>query len=648
MRRLKGSPATLFLFVLLVAFLHAGAQPADSTAARSKSAKKKGVVKNVYDQWMYRIGVPDTLKSPFIVVFDSIKNRLILNVLPDFMKTSGPGIHEREEKTYLAKLKNSNAKDHYLSEQEWARVQGISPGVRSRDVYTLQEKSLVYGFHPFWNGNSYYAYDFNLISRIGYFSFPVDPATGRSRAPFMAQSWRSTLLHQRAHDKNCKVDLVVTCFGAAATGQLLGKGSTKAQQTLLDSLVYLLNLKYYDGTDSICRGDGITLDFEGFRKDIATQQQLTLFVSRLRKALDASGRPEHLSINMVLPLWDADNAYDMDSLRNYVDLFIITGYDYNLSPKTAAGPVSMLVPDTSLNLFSLDHSVNFYLSRGLPREKTVLCLPWFGKEVKTENEKVAAATRLTVVDDPVQVKSYALLQTVYGSWNNFKADKTKNAITCAIRDPAGWKQVWADDTATLGLKYDYVNKKMLAGVGIWALGYENCRPELWRLLRRKFGNMADTAKPSSNVSPIDVDSMIAHNELVIEKQKQAFVAATPGKEITLLSAGVSFPSPLPFDIPGKNYGTIAVFTLLCLLGFALMGFIISMFYESVREVVLSKDYFIYIVMLLVFMSLMLLLQFLFPANKSSAVFIVGAVAGSILAALLFRLLRKKRPDGPTP
>ncbi|TND04552.1 MAG: putative glycosyl hydrolase [Bacteroidetes bacterium] len=640
MCRFKELSAALFFLLAFAAFSRTFAQGGADSA---KQPKKKGLVKNIYGQWLNSVGVSDTLKNPFVVVFDSIKNRAILEVLPQFMRGPGPGIHEREEKRYLAALRQSKNKEHYLSEQQWVDVQAISPGARYRGIYKLKPGKTVYGFHPFWNGNSYYAYDFNLLSRIGYFSYPVDPATGRSRAPFMAHSWRNTPLHQRAHDKACKVDLVVTCYGAQATSRLLAKDNVKAQQTLLDSLVYLLSLKHSDGMgDSIYRGDGITLDFQGFRAGVNAKKELTRFVFHLRKALDASGRREHLNINLVLPLWDPTKSYEIDSLRNYVDLFIITGYDYNMDNKSASGPVTMLFPDTNLTLFSIDHSVNYYLDQGMPREKTVLCLPWFGKEVKTVDEKIGADTRLTVGEDPVQIRPYALLQQVYGSWDNFKADKTKNAIYCAVRDKSGWKQIWADDTTTLGMKYDYVRKKMLAGAGIWALGYENGRPELWRLLQQKFSDTAVADTPG----PKNIDSTIAHNELVIEKQKQVFTAAT--RDISLQSAGVSYPVPLPFEIPKKNFGAIAVFTLLALLGFAIVGFIISMFYESVREVVLSKDYFIYIVMLVACLCVMLLLQFFTPGNKTSAVFITGAVAGSIVVALLFRMFRKKRPDGPTP
>ena len=47
-------------------------------------------------------------------------------------------------------------------------------------------------------------------------------------------------------------------------------------------------------------------------------------------------------------------------------------------------------------------------------------------------------------------------------------------------------QLYYDDATALGLKYDLVNRTNLRGVGIWALGYDGTRPELYAALKAKF------------------------------------------------------------------------------------------------------------------------------------------------------------------
>ena len=58
----------------------------------------------------------------------------------------------------------------------------------------------------------------------------------------------------------------------------------------------------------------------------------------------------------------------------------------------------------------------------------------------------------------------------------------------------GWNQGWYDDSLSLSLKYDFALFNDLKGVGIWALGYDDGRPELWELLHAKFGDTAAADK----------------------------------------------------------------------------------------------------------------------------------------------------------
>ena len=46
-------------------------------------------------------------------------------------------------------------------------------------------------------------------------------------------------------------------------------------------------------------------------------------------------------------------------------------------------------------------------------------------------------------------------------------------------------QIYFDNETSLGLKYDLVNQSGIAGIGIWALGYDGEYPNLWNLLAEK-------------------------------------------------------------------------------------------------------------------------------------------------------------------
>ena len=49
-----------------------------------------------------------------------------------------------------------------------------------------------------------------------------------------------------------------------------------------------------------------------------------------------------------------------------------------------------------------------------------------------------------------------------------------------------YRQCHYENVRSLRAKYDLVKAQGLGGIGIWALGYDGDRPELWSLLEEEF------------------------------------------------------------------------------------------------------------------------------------------------------------------
>jgi len=49
-----------------------------------------------------------------------------------------------------------------------------------------------------------------------------------------------------------------------------------------------------------------------------------------------------------------------------------------------------------------------------------------------------------------------------------------------------WYQVWYDDDSSLGLKYDLAESKNYKGIGMWALGYDRAKPQLWNEIEKRY------------------------------------------------------------------------------------------------------------------------------------------------------------------
>ena len=75
------------------------------------------------------------------------------------------------------------------------------------------------------------------------------------------------------------------------------------------------------------------------------------------------------------------------------------------------------------------------------------------------------------------------------AWTSYQRQNCTAAYGCV--NP--WREIYYDDAQALGLKYDVVNRYNLRGAGIWALGYDGTRPELYQVLKDKF--VTDTIPP---------------------------------------------------------------------------------------------------------------------------------------------------------
>ena len=66
--------------------------------------------------------------------------------------------------------------------------------------------------------------------------------------------------------------------------------------------------------------------------------------------------------------------------------------------------------------------------------------------------------------------------------------------------PQTWMQVYYDDVDTLKASFDFISSSRLAGVGIFALGYDNAQPELWEVVARQVPRArSDSTAPTGHL-----------------------------------------------------------------------------------------------------------------------------------------------------
>jgi GH18 family chitinase len=325
----------------------------------------------------------------------------------------------------------------------------------------------VFGWNPYWMGTAYENYDYSLLSDVCYFSYEVDPTTGGYTS---IHSWRTTGLVDRAKAAGTRVHLCVTLFSDHARFF----ANATARLTLIDSLTALVKAR---------NANGVNIDFEAV--PASERASMAAFIVELARRFHKEIPGSRISI--ALPAVDWGNAFDVVAMRDDVDLFIIMGYDYHWRGSTNTGPVSPKNNGTLWSAYDVTRSINNYLGKGIPPGKLALGVPYYGYEWPT--------TDSTIGDSTLGAGTAVLYNTAHARAESYgrKWEAGSSVPWYSYRVDSLWRQGWYDDEESLGAKYDLVLMKRLAGIGIWALGYDDGRRELWDLIESRFTDCAAAA-----------------------------------------------------------------------------------------------------------------------------------------------------------
>ena len=387
------------------------------------------------------------------------------NSLPAQLNIGSPSksgfisIHQ-EQSNYYSQF-NYPAEADYDTLNAAPKVIQTQPALSKMQACPLEYA--VYGWNPYWVGTAYNNYDFSLLSTFCYFSYGLNPSTGSYSTIY---SWKTTPSIDSAQAAGVRVELCVTNFGSANNTTFLT--NTSAQQTLIDSLISLLN---YRGAD------GVNIDFEGVPG--SQRNNLTAFMINLSNQLKTA--ITGASVTMAVYSVDWSNVFDIPALDPVVDQFIIMGYGYYYSGSSKAGPTAEFYKGTIWSNYNIVRSVNYYLNQGVTPSKLLLGLPYYGYEWQTADNSVPSNTVAAIGS-----RTYAYTRANYDGVYPKNWDPEGFNPYYTYKSGGNWRQVWVDDAYSLGKRYDLVKQKGIGGIGIWALGYDNGYNDLWNLLYEIF------------------------------------------------------------------------------------------------------------------------------------------------------------------
>jgi spore germination protein YaaH len=326
----------------------------------------------------------------------------------------------------------------------------------------------VFGWHPYWVGSVYTNYQWNLLSDFCYFDYSVSPTTGNNtNASFQ---WNTSAAVTAAINNNVDVHICATLFGSHSTFL----NSTTAKQTFISNIISLLQAR---------GGKGVNIDFEGMPS--SDRNAFTAFIAQLKTQLTTAIPNSEVSIALYAVDWGS--VFDIAALTPNVDLFIIMGYDYYWSGSTTAGPNDPLYNfQTSYN-YTLSRSITFYLRQGMPENKLLLGLPYYGREWETVSSAVPAAT----TGNFTASRTYEVIRNnANGYYSTQLWDPNSFTPYFTYQLSSNWRQCFINDGNSMRNRFDVVNQRNLGGIGIWALGYDNGYMDYWNAIEDKFTTCA--------------------------------------------------------------------------------------------------------------------------------------------------------------
>ncbi|MCL4377967.1 MAG: glycosyl hydrolase family 18 protein, partial [Actinobacteria bacterium] len=338
-------------------------------------------------------------------------------------------------------------------------------------------KKEVFGYLPYWMIDNLNDIDTRLITSISYFGLDVD-GEGNITDKTQSDSYNPYNIWQ--NDKNLdnffkkmkvnktKIFLTFKSFNNDNISKLLL--SQEASQRFLNNILYQVDSHNLDGVN-------IDFEYTGVPSE-NIRNKFSVLISTLNDYLKNRNSKTLLNISVYATAATITQLWDIPYLAYHSDSIIVMGYDFFTPQSGSAGPIAPISGYSN----SISGIVNNFLD-SMPSEKIILAVPYYGYDWTTINQSENAEVK---PNTEVKTLSYAesndITKNIKTNW-----DEESQTPWYSFVDASGASHVvHFENLRSIGVKYDIVNNKNLAGAAIWALGLDGNDTRLTQLLIDKF------------------------------------------------------------------------------------------------------------------------------------------------------------------
>jgi spore germination protein YaaH/putative cell wall-binding protein len=350
----------------------------------------------------------------------------------------------------------------------------------------------VLGFLPYWmlNAESLGSLRYDLTSTIAYFSIGAASNGSLVRSGAGWNGWNSAALSQvltLAHERGVRVVPTITLMSWS--------GNYTALSTLLNSATYRTRLiGDIASIVSARHADGVNIDFEPVPTTL--RAAFTSFIRDLKAGLRAAGVGSYLTVDTMAGAATWATGYDLAGLTadGAADAVMVMAYDFSWSGSARAGGVA---PLDSPYIFDARQAMADHLAM-IDGSKIIWGIPYYGRTWPTQTDALNSLT-CRATSPPTCPNSKITAPGASAAY--YYTGALQHAAKYGRRwDAVGgvpwyrwydttnttWRQGYYDDPQSLDLKYDLVTNNGVAGIGIWSLGMDAGRADLWHVIDDHF------------------------------------------------------------------------------------------------------------------------------------------------------------------
>ncbi len=346
----------------------------------------------------------------------------------------------------------------------------ISPINLKQLVQPAKKESL--GFLPYWLlGNAKNDYS-GFITTLDYFSLTLDTdgTILKSTTPvelepgwYALTSGTADPFLGTAKSKNIKLSISIFDGDQASIDRVLDDPKNHAVNLVDDMTPVMSKYGFSD----------LNLDIESVAEATqGAQLKFAQFVSEVHNQMTNRNLPYTLSIDIAPIDFIKDNRLVKPELiEKYIDRIILMAYDFHSPSSFVTGPVAPLSGAGTVAEFDTKVGVEKALKVTAPG-KILLGIPFYGYSWET----IDSFQRAAIVPSSAVITSNVVVEDILAKCATCSAQFDEVAkesyVVYKDTDTNTYHQIFYPDKNATEAKVNFVNSEGLAGIAIWALGYE--------------------------------------------------------------------------------------------------------------------------------------------------------------------------------